>query len=442
MSKVFLVNANAMTLPLQAGSVHMVATSPPYWSLRDYGVAGQLGREDLHDCLAWARGEEPCSGCFVCSLRQVAAEVWRVLRDDGTFWLNLGDSYASGSGGAQGKTGERAGRSSVPHQQRGKIPAGMQSKNLVGIPWRVALALQADGWILRRDIIWHKGNAMPESVKDRPTSSHEYVFLLAKQPRYFYDGEAVKTPIKESSLLRLDRGVNGDHKNNDGAAWHSPQTFHLPRRNVRFGGDKAAGYGNSTYSGAEWEPSLNATVNLRDVWTVNTTGYPGAHFATWPEALVETMIKAGTSEHGVCAECGAPYKRVTEKSAPEPTKANPNPVLPYAAGSGHANGTGATTLHRQRRVATVGWQTTCNHHGAGVVPATVLDCFAGSGTTGVVARRLGRSAVLCDLSLNYLQNEASTRLGLRELERWQSGRGVAASEDDVMGLPLFAAPTN
>ncbi len=156
MKGIALINANSLHIPLAAQSVHMIATSPPYFGLRDYGVADQLGLEPLHDCLAWAKGGEPCGRCFVCDLRLVARELWRVLRDDGTMWLNLGDSYArspkKGGSGPGGKEQDWYG-DNYGAARGAEIPEGMKQKDLMGVPWRVALALQADGWTLRSDVI-------------------------------------------------------------------------------------------------------------------------------------------------------------------------------------------------------------------------------------------------------------------------------------------------
>ena len=233
-----LVNGDGLRIPLADRSVHMIATSPPFWGLRDYDVPGQLGLEVVPDCLAWARGESPCGACYVCQMRAVAAELWRVLRDNGTFWLNLGDSYTgSGKGGnpdagkqatnkgsqsigvLYGKAGETARQAAVTNvSRRATAELGMKTKDLCGIPWRVALALQADGWYLRSDIIWAKPNPMPESVTDRPTKSHEYVFLLAKSKQYFYDAEAVRESLADgrNGTGRHTQGTNGSKYFRDG----------------------------------------------------------------------------------------------------------------------------------------------------------------------------------------------------------------------------------
>jgi len=242
---------------VEAGSVQTCVTSPPYWGLRDYGNDGQIGLEGTP--------EE-----FVESLCLVFDEVWRVLADDGTLWLNLGDSYAGTGKSGGGKQGERwdlygadfegpkGGKWSPP-------PPGLKTKDLVGIPWRVAFALQARGWFLRSEIIWHKPNPMPESVTDRPTKSHEHIFLLAKSPKYFYDHEAIKEPVSG----------NWGTRDRTGGKYHNEGT------------------GLQPHSGLEKEYESR---NKRDVWTVPTKGYDGAHFAVYPTALIEPCILAGSRE--------------------------------------------------------------------------------------------------------------------------------------------------
>ena len=250
------------TLP--AGCVQMCATSPPYWGLRDYGEPDQLGLEETPEA-------------YVERLVSIFREVRRVLRDDGVLWLNLGDSY-NGSGGAGGDYeagGIRDGQPKYP----GRKSDTLKPKDLCGIPWRVALALQRDGWWLRADIIWAKPNPMPESVTDRPTSAHEYVFLLSKSARYFYDADAIKEASGSNS--------HGGGKDHPGRYQHA---------SGRNDGNPAMGI-------------LTATRNRRSVWTVATAPYGGAHFACWPPKLVAPMIQAGSSERGACADCGAPWRR-------------------------------------------------------------------------------------------------------------------------------------
>lgn len=305
---------------LPEGSAQCCVTSPPYYRLRDYGVPGQIGME--------ATPEE-----YVAKLVEVFRQVRRVLRDDGTLWLNLGDSYASKPNGPHGipKEGSIAPHVSVrtAHARRsGCVPKGFKHKDLIGIPWRVALALQADGWFLRQDIIWHKPNPMPESVRDRCTKAHEYLFLLSKSARYHYDAEAVKE--------KAVRGYAGSTFTSGKTATHQlGRASNLPRRGARDNFKRAAskraqaipGQHVGTHREERQESSYDlGTRNRRSVWTVATRPFSGAHFAVMPAALVEPCIAAGCPGGGV-----------------------------------------------------------------------VLDPFLGSGTVGLVARRLGRQYVGIDL---------------------------------------------
>jgi DNA modification methylase len=244
---------------LPAGSVRTCVTSPPYFGLRDYGEANQIGLEKTPEA-------------YVAEMVAVFREVWRVLADDGTLWLNIGDSYFPHNGSRGNKTpaGDSLRGRDNEYQPAPKINAeGLKGKDLIGIPWRVAFALQADGWYLRSDIIWHKPNPMPESVTDRPTKSHEYLFLLTKNAKYYYDHEAIKEPTVTDTT----------------------------GQSIRFGGTK---YGDSddpkhaTKSGNVYEDSGKR--NKRDVWTIATKPFKGTHFAVMPEALVEPCILAGSAE--------------------------------------------------------------------------------------------------------------------------------------------------
>ncbi len=239
-------------------SVQTCITSPPYYGLRDYGVSGQIGLEAT-------------PYAYVEQLVAVFREVRRVLRNDGVVFLNLDDTYAS--------TGDKG----VYHDPKYPVVA---PKNLLGIPWRVALALQEDGWILRSDIIWAKGNPIPESVKDRPTRSHEYIFLLSKSPHYYYDAQAIaERAVAGDNGSYFDRGKTGAVHANQGK----------DRR------DKQRLVGKRTYVGFNdrWNASTKSlTRNRRDVWFINPQPYPEAHFAVWPEKLVELMVLAGCPEGG------------------------------------------------------------------------------------------------------------------------------------------------
>jgi len=233
-------------------SIHCCVTSPPYWGLRDYGCPGQLGLE-------------PTPEEYVAKMVTVFREVKRVLRDDGTLWLNLGDSY-NGSGGAGGDYNKGGLKEGQPKYGR-KFTDILKPKDLVGIPWRVAFALQADGWYLRQDIIWHKPNPMPESVTDRCTKAHEYVFLLSKSARYYYDADAIKEPSVEP-----------------------------PREREKNNGESAV---ETKMRGHDCNCGNDGTRNKRDVWTVATHPYPEAHFATFPPELIKPCIKAGCPEQGI-----------------------------------------------------------------------------------------------------------------------------------------------
>ena len=295
-------------------SVQSCVTSPPYWGLRDYGTAEwedgdgncdhiqdesktkQFGNPEFNENRPSRKEtktkgfyyEKECEKCgakridsqigleqspneYVEQLVQVFREVKRVLRDDGTLWLNLGDSYSGSGKGPSGNLGKTHDERNMEEKHSAIVPDGLKPKDLVGIPWRVAFALQADGWYLRQDIIWAKPNPMPESVTDRCTKSHEYLFLLSKSARYYFDNQAIKEP-----------GVSeiGDAQ-------------------IRFGGSK---YGDSddpkhaTKSGDVWVKPEDGLRNKRDVWTINTKPFKGAHFAVMPEALVEPCILAGSKE--------------------------------------------------------------------------------------------------------------------------------------------------
>lgn len=299
---------------LPAESVHCVVTSPPYFGLRDYGVAGQLGLE-------------PSVAEYVSALVAVFREVHRVLRPDGVLWLNLGDSYSGGGrGGNPGssphvKQATNAGSLSVRNLRRDVL----KPKDLIGIPWRVAFALQADGWWLRQDIIWSKPNPMPESVRDRCTRAHEYLFMLSKSARYYYDADAIAEDATYAGL-----------KNQDASGFKNPRSFNGKHKNGYRSSDKRRGHSrrhagfNDRWDAMERAQQCSGKRNKRSVWTVATRGYSEAHFATFPPELVEPCILAGCPNGG-----------------------------------------------------------------------TVLDPFGGSGTTGLVADRLGRSAVLIELNPDY-----------------------------------------
>jgi DNA modification methylase len=284
---------------LSAGSVHTCVTSPPYFGLRDYGHDGQIGLE-----------ETPAQ--FVAKLVEVFAEVHRVLRDDGTLWLNLGDSYASAwsmPGGRRNVAGQGSLENGKRENRPNRLVDGLKEKELMGIPWRVAFALQDFGWYLRQEIIWHKPNTMPESVTDRCTKAHEHIFLLSKSPRYYFDHEAIKEPAVGGQTGRAASFKREGSKRAQVIPGQSAGTHRADREDVAYNGE---------------------TRNRRSVWTVPTRAFKGAHFATFPEQLIEPCILAGAPAGGV-----------------------------------------------------------------------VLDPFMGAGTTAVVAERLGRQWVGCELNPTY-----------------------------------------
>ena len=390
-------------------SVQCVVTSPPYWGLRDYGEGGQIGLE-------------PTPGAYVAKMVGVFREVRRVLRADGTLWLNLGDSYnGSGGVGGNGKSHTNQGAVDRPDNRAGW--SGLKPKDLVGIPWRVAFALQADGWWLRSDIIWSKPNPMPESVTDRPTKAHEYIFLLTKSERYFYDADAVAEPSTGQ-----DAG-NG---------------FDRPHRL------SVAGRGNPE----QWSANPEGTRNKRTVWTITTKPYPDAHFATFPQDLPEVCIKAGTSEKGCCPECGAPWSR-TVAVARKRTEVHPqtDKGLARAGGTGQYRPNSKETggVAGATRSVTTGWRPTCDcaqHEDEPGVhierpdeptdmwvyqpePCTVLDPFSGAGTTGVVATRLGRSYIGIELNPDYAE---MSRRRIMSSTKTLPDDGWEPTHDD---LPLF-----
>jgi DNA modification methylase len=457
MGKVMLVNGNALKIPLADGVVQCVVTSPPYWGLRDYGTATWEGGEKacLHTqerkngrCSSTISGgqetnshaQEPyrdiCGKCgavrkddqlgleetpeqYVARMVEVFREVWRVLRPDGVLFLNLGDSY-NGSGGAGGDYNEGGLKEGQPRYPGRRI-GNLKPKDLVGIPWMVAFALRADGWYLRSDIIWAKPNPMPESVTDRPTKSHEYVFLLAKNEKYFYDNEAIREG--DQVFIRKASGYKSDEY-------------------------KLAHIGNRQESGFASKDTVTVGRNRRTVWTIPTAPYSGAHFATYPPALVEPCIKAGTSERGCCAKCGKPWERVTEKGEFIPMRWKPGDDKTQQAqrlASGdkrnEPSATSAMVRGGVNERITLGWQPTCACPPSDPVPCIVLDPFAGSGTTLLVARALGRHAVGLDLSYNYLHDQARERLGLGQLERWIGGESKRNEKngkvEDFSDLALF-----
>jgi DNA modification methylase len=435
-------------------SIQCVVTSPPYWGLRkysgnqdliwggnnhhehewgeqqlihrydkklsnDYGGWDRPSRNeaartaDNHSyclkCNAWrgAFGLEPTPELYIQHSIEILREIKRVLRKDGTVFWNIGDSYSGGNGNSNRYN---RGPNSIMPQNTNKLfnevsitsnknhPV-IKPKDLCLIPFRVAIAVQEDGWWVRSVIIWSKNNPMPESVKDRPTESHEYILLLTKSAKYYWDQEAVRETYTEP----LNRWGGNDVRN---SSHKYIDTFENGEDN---GGIGAIGKTSMLRSGALTRPDP-AGRNLRSVWTFPTQGYPEAHFATFPEELPERCIKAGTPEYGCCDKCGTPYERIiesgfTKHDGQTNSKSDPRDKLNGA--------TGRLALLRQaarenggeyiNETKTLGWQQSCKCKDSKPVPSTVLDPFAGSGTTLWVAKKLNRKANGYELSSKYCQ---------------------------------------
>lgn len=380
------------------GSVHAVMTSPPYYGLRSYA-----GEQDVEwpfvvyrlneftepvavEPMRCALGLEPSPVAFVGHLILCLREWRRVLRDDGCVFVNLGDSYA-GSGGAGGDYSSGGLREGQP-KWKSQFKAGdtVKPKDLLGIPWMFAFAARADGWYLRSEIIWAKPNPMPESVTDRPTKAHEQVFLLAKSSRYYWDAEAVREPLQQSTVERYQYGWNGDNDDNSNGA-RTGSAFQKMKNGETMG--EAMGTNGR---------------NIRTVWNIATRPYAKAHYAVWPETLVEPMILAGTSARGCCPQCGAPWRRVVEKKRRKDETRHTG-----RAAQGNDDRRDGDWPRMITATTTIGWEPSCDCDAGEPIPCTVLDPFAGSGTTGRVAVKHRRAAILCDISGEYLEEHVPDR---------------------------------
>lgn len=376
------------------GFVDCVVTSPPYWGFRDYGTDGEQWPEVTYQPMPGLPeivipemtaqlGLEPTPEAFVGHIVHIFREVKRVLKDSGTCWLNFGDSYTFGSIESRNfphlirrrrlsfdsytsgsKKSRNPGQSEIHPAFTGDsyvvsgrpdTQNGLKPKDLIGIPWRVAFALQADGWYLRSDIIWAKPNPMPESVTDRPTKAHEYIFLLSKSERYFYDAEAAKEKAK----------TNGQKiKTADG--WKSLR-------------------------------------NRRTVWNISTKRYSGAHFAVFPPDLVKPCVLVGAPEK-VCERCGRPWERVVEKEPMEFRKSTRGADM-----GKHGRTAASGTMTKPPASKTVGWAPTCGCE-APTIRGLVYDPFGGSGTTAEVAHQYGRDWIISEINPKYVEDCIRPRL--------------------------------
>ena len=403
---------------LDEQSVQCVVTSPPYWNLRNYsGGEKEIGVEKLV--------EE-----YVSNLVSIFRLVWPILHDTGTVWLNLGDVFAGGGNGGGGSFAKDGIRCALPGTDKNKATRfgprgavnGVKPKDLIGIPWMVALALRADGWYLRQWMPWVKRNAMPESVQDRPCSSCETVFLLTKQADYFYDAVAVRKPPSEDLLKQVRDGYNGSATKDfaGGNAQDASATKSRVIDGMRARVDKQRGRGrrhdgfnnrwdqmtkeeqqscgSSRRNGDWFFDSLKGMLTDEDgvplAFNVGTHPFKGAHFATFPADLIRPMILAGTSVAGCCPICSAPWARIT-----------------------------------------VGWEPTCEHADQIPIPCTVLDPFGGACTTGLVANELSRRSILLELNPEYCE------LGRRRLSpppAAEAGPPAAASPTPASSPPSTA----
>lgn len=445
--KVLAGDAREQLRKIPDGTVHCMVTSPPFWGLRSYGddevetvwqgeddcdhvwgpdlqgkrkdlkpeeerentarlgtdeasgTAAAQGGNYCQKCGGW-RGQlglEPSPQQYVRNIREIFRGVHRVLREDGIAWLNIGDSYAGG-GGIRGVPDDwdsisinDTDRHKYAEEKPNRDVEGLKDKDLVGIPWRVAFALQDDGWWLRSDVIWAKGisgkermgSCMPESVTDRPISAHEHIFLLAKSKHYHYDHIAVREELNSSveEIKRAGESV---------------------RENHRYGEVAGRPLGDASFR----DPPSGG--NPRDVLYLSTASYDEAHFAVFDESLPRFCIRAGTSTYGACVECGAPWERMVDNQRDEEWSEEnipddedvPGPAetsFNQETGTLHRDGGGVYGNHK-----TVGWEQTCDCETEKVQPCVVLDPFAGSGTTAIVAMQEGQKAVGIDVQPKYL----------------------------------------
>lgn len=367
-NKIFCGDALGVLKTLPDASVQMCCTSPPYYALRDYGVEGQIGLE-----------ETPAE--YIAKLVAVFSEVKRVLRPDGTLWINIGDSYANDQKSGGHSSGKHC--KALHEVSRPRRYTGLPAKNLIGIPWRLAFALQDDGWILRCDMVWQKPNCMPESVNDRVTRSHEYLFLFSRQPKYYYDADA----IEEASV--------SNHSSGNGFKRDSRLSY-LDADGAPRGNDQ------------EWQQT--STRNCRSVWTIPTEPFPGAHFAVMPTELVRRCILAGSSPR-VCEHCGSAWQRVHIPTGHKNLRETAH--APFSA-STKTDSTGWKPSH----VATDTWEPTCQCPDAtGTGKCVILDPFLGAGTVALVALQQNREFVGVELNPAYV-SLAEQRIAIVQPVLW------------------------
>ena len=356
---------------------------------------------------------------------QVFREVKRVLRDDGTLWLNLGDSYAMKFGGGKGrKSGTTKAAVDEIEKPPREIPSGLKPKDLVGIPWMVAFALRADGWWLRSMIPWLKGSAMPESVTDRPTSAVEYFFLLTKSERYFYDIEAVRKPVAGATVKRARTSNNASKRKDKGdAKWQAGLT---PDQQDKYYSGITENSGRNRRNSDWFMDSIRDILegksgtllhdenNMPIAIFCNPQPYKEAHFATFSSRLITPMILAGTSPKA-CEICGAPWERMVEKEPMEIKRSGRGALL-----GKHGRTATSGTMTKPAISITTGWQPTCTCENEGKGCCIVLDPFAGTGTTLWVAEHFGRDSIGIEISEEYCRL-INKRMSSRQMTLFEKG---------------------
>ena len=371
---------------LEDNSIDCVVSSPPYFGLRDYGVDAQFGLEKTyHDYLA--------------NTVKVFETFKPKLKDTATIWWNVGDSYSSGLRKSTTNQSLRGGKDYGV--TRTPVQNGIKEKDLLMIPNRVAIALQDAGWYIRSEIIWHKPNPMPESVRDRPTSCHEKIWLITKNKKYYYDSDAIKEPITDSTAIRLlQKNIDnqkGSTRAHAGRKTNGPmKAMGRKKFDKNMGGSETSFVNHSGYKKADGSYMINPTRNKRNVWTITTKPFRGAHFATFPKDLIEPCIKAGCPEK-VCVKCGKPQvKEFYRNKSTLPVKRNKRD------GDGDRAVGGVYQKWLEENPLQIKIKPSCDCN-ADFKSGVVLDPFAGAGTTGIVAAINNRNAVLIELNSEYIK---------------------------------------
>lgn len=438
MNKIFQGDSWKLAPTLEDESVDCVITSPPYWGLRDYGVSGQAGLE-----------EHPQQ--WVDKMVELCELLRPKLKKSGVMFWNIGETYYTKSGSNMENDNitskekmEQRGLTKVQHLREKHQSPWLQSKQLLGLPWRFAIAMQDKGWILRNAIIWDKPNHMPSSVRDRFSNGYEYVFMFVKSRKYFFDLDSVREPHQTQSLERLKRGVGDNHKNTFGAPGQTPHGLHQPRSN------RTQAYANAGTGSPQQNANGGIGHNINgknpgDVWRITTKPHPFAHFAVFPEALAEKCLKAGCPEW-ICKKCEQPRQRITNNPYKFEWKKEQEYLKKYNSKyvgkkeihePGQSLGAYRNWLRENGypetvKNETVGWSDCgCN---AGFEGGLVLDPFMGSGTVAVVAQKLKRNYLGFELNPEYIkiaQNRLSKVQDWKLIKEIENGKQKTLTSDDT-----------